>query len=99
MPKYYCHDCMKTLGLITPMSPTNPTATQYQLDKFLKHTTPTGNYALNSVFSDPSISAYSGYLVNAGASGCLEVDDYGRKNIVWIAGSPIGITIQGGSAI
>ena len=37
---YYCHKCASTNLSITPSIPYNLTGTQYQLDKFMKHTAP-----------------------------------------------------------
>lgn len=96
---YYCHNCMVSASAITPASPADLTGTQYQLEKFIKHTIPSASYPINSVFSDPSFQTYRDYIVNTNASGCLEIDDQGRKNLVWFAGSPVGVTVQNGSAM
>lgn len=99
MSEFYCHNCMVSSSAITPASPADLTGTQYQLEKYVKHTMPSGSYPIISVFSDPTFQTYRDYVVNTSASGCLEIDDRGRKNLVWVAGSTVGITIQNGSAI
>ncbi len=63
----------------------------------MKHSSPTASYNLNSVFSDPTYQAYSGYIVNTVASGLLEVDDQGRKNLMWFAGSQNGVEYRSGT--
>ncbi|MCI0558924.1 MAG: hypothetical protein MN733_10545 [Nitrososphaera sp.] len=95
MPKYYCHE--HSSSLVTPASPSSLTGSQYQLDKFVKHTAPTASYHLNSVFAGPTLQAYSTYVVNTAASGFLEVDDQGRKNLIWFAGSQNGVEYRNGA--
>jgi hypothetical protein len=99
MPEYFSHDCAISRGLVCPACPASLTGTQYQLDKYIKHTRPTANYRINSIFDASSIQAYSGFIINTSASGCVERDDYGRMNMVWVAGSPVGKTIQNGLPI
>lgn len=96
MKKYYCHDCAITNGLLKPAVPSPLTATQYQLDKYLKHTAPTSNYAFNTVFTTPASETYQKYIVTAVASGHVQIDDKGRVNIVWVASEQTGITYQNG---
>lgn len=82
MPTYYCYKCVRELGLVPPVNdPTALTASQYQLDKFIKHTAPTGVYTTNSVFLDSSWSTYQHYIVTTASSGSLEIDDQGRKTL------------------
>jgi hypothetical protein len=71
-------------------------ASQYQLEKYMKHTAPSGCYAINSVFDNPTWDNYQNYLICASASGCMEVDDYGRKRYIWHAGSTTGIQYNNG---
>jgi hypothetical protein len=99
MADYYCHACIRSGNLVSIAVPVDLTGTQYQLAKFIKHTIPTGNYPVNSIFNDRTIQAYHGYIVNTSASGCLEVDDMGRKNMVWVAGKTVGGTIQHNLAV
>jgi hypothetical protein len=73
------------------------TGSKYQLDKFVKHTAPQGNYNLNSVFASSSYQSYRDWLVDATASGSLEVDDMGRHNLVYVAGEKTGVTYLNGS--
>jgi|SRR3990172_4773077 len=96
MPQYYCHDCSTLLGLVTPASPSSLTGTSYQLSKYIKHTTPTGTYPLNSVFNGPDYETYSQYVVTGSASGLLEIDDRNRKNFIWFAGKRTGAEYRNG---
>lgn len=94
MSTYYCHDCSISLGLIVPQIPTSLTGTNYQLERYIKHTAPTGTYFVNSVFDDPL--AYSGYIVTGTMSGFLEVDDRNRNNLIWYAGERTGVEYRNG---
>lgn len=95
MPQYFCHACSVSV-LVTPVFPASLTGTSYQLEKYIKHTAPTGIYTINSVFDDPTYNAYSGYIVTGTISGLLEIDDYGRKNFIWYAGEQTGVEYQNG---
>ena len=95
MSHYYCHACAVKKGLVTPTITANLTGTNYQLDKFIKHTAPTGNYAMNSVFNDPKYPTYRDYTISGALSGCVEVDNKGRSNIIWYAGKETGLTYSG----
>jgi len=97
MLQHYCHECSVLNGLVIPASPSSLTGTSYQLEKYIKHTAPTGIYeGLNSVFDDPTYEAYSGYTVTGTASGLLEIDYKNRKNLIWYAGSPTGVEYRNG---
>jgi hypothetical protein len=95
MSDYYCHSCAVKLGLITPTITANLTGSNYQLEKFIKHTAPTGRYSINSVFDDPNSSKYRDYTISGSLSGCLEIDGGGRKNLLWYAGEHVGLTYSG----
>ncbi len=64
----------------------------------MKHTAPSASavYPINSVFNDSTYQSYENHIVNAAASGFLEIDDKGRKNIIWFAGSQIGVEYHNG---
>src|SRR5947208_15019894 len=90
MPTYYCHECARKHNLIAPIMPVSgliPASGTYSLGKFIKHTAPTGVYAVNSVFNDPSWATYQNYLVAAAASGCLQIDDSGTQEPPFLCGS------------
>ena len=96
---YYCHECARKHGFIAPvtqMSGSLPASGTYALEKFIKHTAPTGVYAVNSVFNDPTWPTYQNYLVAGAASGCLQVDYQGRKNLLFFAGKETGVTLLSG---
>lgn len=97
MSEYYCHTCGSqmfgtalTSGLLD---------TTYQLDKFMKHTIPSTGYELNSIFSDPTTTAYQHYAVSAACSGSYEIDDVGRVNILWVARREIGAQYDHGNFV
>lgn len=99
MPTYYCHECARRNGLISPVMPVSglaPASGAYSLEHFIKHTAPTGVYDINSVFNDPSWPTYQNYMIAGAASGCLEIDDRGRKNLLFFAGKETGLTFQSG---
>lgn len=93
---YYCHTCSTGLGIVQPDVPESLIGTDYQLEKSIKHTAPTGIYHVNSVFADPSSDIYREYVVTATVSGSVQVDDRGRTNLLYLAGSPIGATFERG---
>ena len=97
--QYYCHKCAIGLGLLRPAATTDLTATQYQLEKYLKHTAPTSAYNFNTVFSSPASETYQNYIVTAVASGYVQIDDLGRKNIVWVGSEQTGITYSNGAFV
>ena len=95
MSDFYCHECAAKNGWMNVATEANLTGTPYQNGRFIKHTTPSGIYPIISVFDDPSYSANSGYLASASMFGCLEVDDSGRRNLVWDAEKRVGQTFSG----
>ena len=99
MSTYYCHDCAITNGILQPALPQPLTGTQYQLEKYLKHTTTTTAYNFNTVFTGPSSYTYSNFIVSAVSSGHVEVDDQNRINVVWVASTPTGIAMRNGSFV
>jgi hypothetical protein len=96
VPVYYCHRCAAIIGLMNPVSAGKLIRTQYQLDKYIKHTAPTGVYPVNSIFDDPAYSSYRDYVVFTSGSGCFQIDDRGRTNLIWIAGERVGATYHKG---
>ena len=92
---YYCHRCAGRLGLLQDVYTSDPLQSQYQLGKFIKHTLPFSHPSA-SVFNSTSTGDYADYVVNAAASGAVEIDAQGRRNIIWIAGRPTGFNLQNG---
>lgn len=68
----------------------------YQVEKFIKHTAPTGLYPVNSVFEHRDWPTVKDYFVVTAASGCLEIDDQGRKNLIYFAGRKVGLRYENG---
>ena len=68
---------------------------QYQLDKFVKHTLPL-SHPFASVFNTSGTGDYGNYVVNTAASGAVEFDAQGRRNIIWVAGRATGYSFQNG---
>lgn len=67
-------------------------------EKYLKHTLPpTRLEGVHSVFNVLSESRYLQFVINTSASGCLEIDEYGRKNLIYAVGETIGFTFVNGA--
>lgn len=64
-----------------------PLGSQYQLEKFIKHTVRELFGDVVSVFDSTSTGRYAEYTAGA-SSGAVEFDDYGRRNIVILGGHP-----------
>ena len=98
MSVYYCRKCAIEIGEITEdiQIPENLIGTEYKLEKFIKHNYPIEMEEIHSIFKEPNINKYSQYVINTSASGCLEIDDYGRKNLVFVAGETTGYTFVNG---
>lgn len=105
MPQYFCHECALRESRINPLyneddifSTATPSlsGTTYQLDKFIKHTIPSSHPGKVSIFTDPSYSSYENYTISTSLSGGMELDDYGRTNLVWYAGQNTGFTLYNG---
>ena len=90
MSTYYCHECACRRGYLGEVDADGLMETDFQLEKYMKHTCPASSEAIQSVFAVPSTSAYGTYIVNATLAGAVEIDDKGRKNIIWAAGKPVG---------
>jgi hypothetical protein len=99
MDRYLCHGCAISLGHLRPAAPIALTATQYQLEKYLKHTLPTSAVNFITVFTSPASSTYRDFLVTTVASGHVQIDDAGRYNVVWVASRDTGIATLGGSIV
>lgn len=98
MADYYCHSCAVSESIVVPEIPQNLSGSDYQLDKFLKHTAPSTVYpGVNSIFDNPTYDSYKDFIVTTLASGSVQIDDYGRTNMVWYAGSGIGATYEDGA--
>jgi hypothetical protein len=101
MSQHYCHQCSVSIGLKLPSEPDtlNLTGTAYQLEKYIKHTSPTGTYQVNSIFDEPNFDSYRNYIITGTISGMLEIDDRGRKNLIWYAGEQTGVEYRNGAFI
>jgi hypothetical protein len=101
MPVYYCHECARASGLVNPVLPMSGLAptSGYTLQKFLEHTVSGMTGKLKSIFADRSWAAYQDFMVDAVNSGCLEVDDQNRKNLIVFAGKETGVTFHSGKFV
>ncbi len=99
MGTYYCHHCASELGCIGQLPQGKFVASQYQLDKYVKHTIPSGRFLVQSVFDTPSTQAYRTFALDALAGGAVEVDDAGRTNILWVAGRQTGFRFEHGRLV
>jgi hypothetical protein len=96
MVQHYCHSCAIALGIPATVQTDKLLDSQYQLDKFLKHTAPGTTYQINSIFADPGTASYAQYVVNTAGSGWYQVDDQGRHSMAWYAGSATGAEFRNG---
>lgn len=97
--QYYCHSCADKLNLIPDPPQDKIVKTPYQYDKHRKHTVLDSDYSVQSIFSHPSTSAYADHLVSAMLNGAVEIDNYGRTNIIWCAGKETGFRYHSGHLI
>ncbi|SRR6266545_1586737 len=97
LTQHFCHSCATSMGIPAATPTERLFETPYQLAKYMKHTAPGTAYDINSVFSDPSTAAYAGYVVSIMGSGWYQVDDWGRYNMTWYAGSQTGAEYRGGT--
>jgi hypothetical protein len=96
MGTLYCHRCGVALGHLNDVYTSDPLGTPYQLTKFMKHTVPSALFDVVSVFETTSTGRYERYVVDAAASGAIEIDDHGRRNFIWLAGKRTGFRCEGG---
>ena len=96
MPTYYCHSCGRSLGHFQNIKTSSLTGSTYQLEKLIKHHFPDSKYPFHSIFNSPSTEMYRNYVVSASCSGGIEIDDKGRRNIIWVAGKKIGASYKNG---
>jgi DNA-directed RNA polymerase subunit RPC12/RpoP len=97
--KYYCHKCANELSLIPSPPSGKIVRTPYQYEKHLKHTSFDATYSIQSIFSDSSTSAYANYIVDSIDTGAVEIDEQGRKNIIWCAGRETGFHFKSGKLV
>lgn len=93
---YYCHRCAALLGYLQDVYTSDPLQSPYQLDRFMKHTLPLSHPSA-SVFNSTSTGDYANYVVDAAASGGVEFDAHGRRNIIWLAWRPTGFDCKNGA--
>ena len=101
MTQYFCYQCAIANNLVSPVEvdTLNLTGSSYQLEKFIKHTSPPTGSGYITVFDDPTYKNYRNYIVTGTISGMLEIDDRGRKNLLWYGGEQTGFQYIGGRYI
>ncbi len=52
MSDYYCHQCACRRGYLARIDAGNLMGTNYQLEKYMKHTCPASSEAIQSVFAE-----------------------------------------------
>ena len=97
MTDYYCHACAATRGLGVVNLPSNLTGSAQQLTKFVKHTVVDANEKLQSVLASPDYDSFKELMVSTAASGSVEIDDKGRRNIIIWCGTPRGLLYSNGA--
>ena len=94
----YCLECAARNHWLNPSITGVMTFSDYQLEKFIKHTAPTGWAAnLHSVFDEPSVSGYRDYIVLAAASGYLDRSNPGKPTLCYFAHEKTGNTYLNGA--
>ena len=94
---YYCHECSVLLGILPgKIDDFNPTGSIKQLEKYYKHTVPSNDRGINSIFDLTDNKKYKDYLINTLVSGSVEIDEKDNTNVVWIAGRKTGFTLKNG---
>jgi hypothetical protein len=96
---YYCFSCAPVISGGSSVQTSDLTASDYQLEKFMKHTAPSSVEKINSVFKTSDFATYRDYVVNSAASACLEVDDRDRHNYIFVAGEITGATFSNDSFV
>lgn len=96
MSKYYCHKCAIKRGLLGNVHTDSLIGNEYQLEKYIKHTLPSTNVSFVSIFNDPSTEAYRNNIVYTSCAGAVEIDDRGRKNIIWFSTGKVGASYKNG---
>jgi hypothetical protein len=95
---YHCHSCASAAGMLPPLPP-NFIPSSYQLDKERKHTTVSSVKGWLGVFNLTGSETYWDYIVNPLASGCVEVDAWGRRNVILVGSQTAHITLLNGSYV
>ena len=93
---HYCHVCSEARGYLQGVATASLLDDPYQLGKYLKHTVPDPTYNVQSVFASPSTQAYENYIVSSSLSGSVQIDRKGRRNLIWVAGTPTGFQQKNG---
>src|SRR5438094_638419 len=95
---YYCHSCAAKAGKL-PLLPPNFLPSSYQLEKEKKHTTVSSVKGWLGVFNLTGSETYWDYVVNPLASGCVEIDTRGRRNIILVGSQTAHVTFLNGSFV
>jgi hypothetical protein len=92
MKKYICCGCADKLNLKTSARTSDPLQSQYQVDKWYKHTIPSTSIGYQTLFDSRSSDYYAGVIYDAVDLGFVEDDDQSRLNILYCpsTGSRIG---------
>jgi hypothetical protein len=98
MAQYICQECARSKELLPKVVGSRFTDTEYQLEKYIKHTAPKNTYRYNTIFKDPSTAMYSTYVVSTLADGYVEIDDRDRINVNYFASATSGYAISMGHA-
>ncbi len=93
----YCLECAAKSGWLPSSSFGATGFSEYQLEKFVKHTAPTGWAAgPHSVFGDPSAGQYREYIVLTAASGYYDRSNPAKPTLCYFAHEKTGNTYLNG---
>jgi hypothetical protein len=65
----------------------------------MKHIVPDPLLPVVSVFESTHAERYEQYVVDTAASGLVEIDGAGRRNLVWLAGHRVGFRYEQGTLV
>ena len=83
MTDYYCPNCATMNGLKSGIDTSDVLGTSYQQGKHRKHTVPSTSHPVQSVFDSSSTQYYEDCIQEAIFKGFVEIDDHGRKNVLF----------------
>ena len=99
MNTHLCYRCARGAGYSSDAETELLLESDYQVEKFMKHTRPHRIYHFNSLFDDPSSDAYRDYVLNGAAAGSVEIHPDGKVSFTWVAGTTLGATFQDGALL
>jgi hypothetical protein len=89
-PGLYCHPCAAACGLLQNIYTSDLGRSVSQQAKTKKHLEVSSRYPTLTVFKSTGLVDYAYHIVRTQEAGIVQIDESGRRNIVWLAGLAIG---------